>query len=395
MTAPAPDISVLIVNWKSGAMTRALIGNLRRQVFAGRDGGAGTLEFVVTDNASGPDEEPHLQALEKEAGVTLVRSAQNGGYAMGMNLAAERARGDWFLISNPDVMAFRGALAALLEHLRGTQGCGLAGPKGFLDAQRFFQLPPVDLPSLCELAFETRARRSAATGRRHAEARTRRALEAWTATEPLPRSQISGFCCLIPAPLARELGPFDPRFPFYFEDADLCHRVHKKGFTTDLVPRAQMVHFFNRSAGQAQAAAMSRYHVSRRYFFRKRNGPLGALLYDAITSMDDGAGQGHLFAPVDALGVCEKVPVIDVPGHGAYLAEISADQGFMFAAGRLDVSRRFEMPQAVWDGLVPAPYFVRFLDRRSLSILRTVSLTKHGASVPITAEIAAAELAHA
>ncbi|HZL99844.1 MAG TPA: glycosyltransferase, partial [Planctomycetota bacterium] len=143
---PAPDLSVLIVNWKSGAMTRALIGNLRRQVFAGRDGGLGTLEFVVTDNASGPDEEPHLVALEQEPGVTLIRSGQNGGYAVGMNLAAERATGDWFLISNPDVMAFRGALAALLDHLRGTQSCGLAGPKGFLDGQRFFQLPPVDLP---------------------------------------------------------------------------------------------------------------------------------------------------------------------------------------------------------------------------------------------------------
>ena len=36
-------------------MTRALIGNLRRQLFAGRDGGPGTLEFIVTDNASGPN----------------------------------------------------------------------------------------------------------------------------------------------------------------------------------------------------------------------------------------------------------------------------------------------------------------------------------------------------
>ena len=395
MTVPSPDVSVLIVNWKSGAMTRALIGNLRRQRFTGRDGGQGTLEFVVTDNASGAEEEEHLAALEKEPDVTLIRSAQNGGYAVGMNLAAERARGDWLLVSNPDVMAFRGALEALLEHLRGTEGCGLAGPKGFLDAQRFWQLPPVDLPGLCDLTCETFARRSVGAGRRHAERRTRRALEAWTATAPLPRSQISGFCFLMPAPLGRELGPFDPRFPFYYEDADLCHRVHQRGFTTDFVPRAQMVHFFNRSAGQAHDAAMSRYHVSRRWFFRKRYGPVGALLFDALAALDDGHGQGHLFTPVDALGACDAVPVIEVPGAGAYLAEISADQGFLFAAGRLDVSRRFRMPQAVWDGLMPAPYFVRFLDRGSLRILRTVSLTKQGDSVPITAEIAAAELAHA
>jgi hypothetical protein len=196
----------------------------------------------------------------------------------------------------------------------------------------------------------------------------------------------------MPTALARELGPFDPMFPFYYEDADLCHRLHKRGFTTDLVPRAQMVHFFNRSAGQAQEAALSRYAVSRRRFFRKRYGPPGALVYGALQALTSDHGNGHHFAPVDDLGEHALVPEIDVPGTGPYLAEIAADPGFMFAAGRLDVSRRFQIPQAVWDGLVPARYYVRFLSRTSGEILRTVSLSKTGASVPITAELAAAGL---
>jgi hypothetical protein len=199
----------------------------------------------------------------------------------------------------------------------------------------------------------------------------------------------------MPAPLARELGPFDPTFPFYFEDSDLCRRVHARGFSTDFVPRARMVHFFNRSAGQAQAAAMSRYRVSRRRFFRKRYGPLGTLAYGLLSRLDDGHGGGHHFTPVDDLGAPGRPPEIEVPGEGAYVAEIAADQGFVFAAGRLDVSRRFRIPDAVWDGLVPAPYFVRFLERRSYRILRTVSLTKTTPSVPITADDAVLEPAFA
>jgi len=390
-----PDLSVLIVNWRSGAMTRGLISNLRKQVFTGRDGGPGTLEFIVVDNASGEAEEPHLRALEKEPGVTLVRSAQNGGYGAGMNLACERATGDYLLITNPDVMAFRGALAALLDHVRLNDRCGLAGPRGYLDAQRFFQLPPVELPSLGSLACETLARSYTGAGECAARARTRRAVEVWTATEPLHLSQISGFCCLMPTHLARLLGPFDPHYPFYFEDADLCLRLHRRGFRTDFVPRAQMVHFFNRSAGQAQGAAMARYAVSRRHFFRKRYGPPGEWLYAALTGCSSSHATGHTFAEVEALGPAALVPPIDVPGEGAYLAEISADPGFVFAAGRLDVTRRFQIPQAVWDGLVPATYYVRFLQRRDLEIVRTVSLEKVSPSVPITAETAAAELAHA
>ncbi len=376
-------------------MTRALVANLRRQRFAGRDGGQGHLEFIVTDNASGPAEEPHLAALAREADVTLVRSAQNGGYATGMNLAAERAQGDTFLVTNPDVMAFRGALSALLDHLRGEPRCGLCGPRGYLDGSRFFQLPPVELPGLCNLAGETLARAFRGPGRCHAEARSRRALATWTATGPLSVSQVSGFCFLMPAGLARELGPFDPLFPFYFEDSDLCLRLHRRGFRTDVVPRAEMVHFFNRSAGQAQGAAMARYAVSRRHFFRKRYGLPGELAYAALASLAGGHGQGHTFASVDELGPCDRVPALDVPGEGSYLAEISADPGFVFAAGRLDVTRRFRIPQAVWDGLVPATYYVRFLRRRDLAVLRTVALVKTTPSLPVTAETAAAELAHA
>jgi GT2 family glycosyltransferase len=391
-----PDLSVLIVNWRSGAMARALVANLRRQRFAGRDGGQGTLEFVVLDNASGSAEEPHLSALAREPDVELVRSAQNGGYAAGMNLACERARGEFVLVTNPDVMAFRGALAALLDHVRSAKECGLAGPKGFLDAQRFFQLPPVELPSLGNLASETLARRFAGAGQCAAQARTRRAVEVWTATAPMALSQVSGFCFLMPTALARELGPFDPLFPFYFEDSDLCRRLHARGFSTDFVPRAQMVHFFNRSAGQAQGAAMSRYAVSRRRFFRRRYGAPGALAYDALAALGSaGHAGGHRFAPVEDLGAHAAVPALDVPGSGPYVAEISADPGFLFAAGRLDVARRFQVPQAVWDGLVPTTYYVRFLARGDWRVLRTVSLAKTGASQPIDAELAAADLVHA
>ncbi len=393
MSVPT-DISVLIVNWRSGAMTRALIENLRGQRFTGGHGGQGSLDFVVVDNASGPEEALHLLALEAEPDVTLVRSAQNGGYATGMNIAAEHARGRYLLVTNPDVMAFRGALSAMLEHLRSHDGCGLAGPRGYLDPGRFFQLPPVDLPSLWELKSEAWARMSRWWGRRHAEARSRRALDQWTATAAGPRSMISGFCFMLDADLARELGPFDPGYPFYFEDSDLCLRLQRRGFTTDFVPRAEMVHFFNRSAGQAADMAMSRYGVSRARFFSRRYGWLGTWAYKGYQLFAGASGQGHGFAEVKALGECATVPEIDVPGSGSYLAEISADPGFVFAAGRLDITRRFRIPDDAWAGLVPATYYVRFLKRSSLEVLGTVSLTKTTPSAPASAT-AAADLVHA
>lgn len=389
----APLVSICIVNWNSGAMTRGLVANLRRQRLPGHDAGQG-LEFVVVDNASGEADAEHLAALDGEPDVTVVRSAQNSGYATGMNQAVARATGRFVVMTNPDVMVFRGALAAMIEHLDSDDSIGMVGPRGYLDPHRFFQLPPTELPSLCDLTSEAFARSIKTCGERHARGRTRRAIEQWTAIEGTPVSQLSGFCTMMLRELALELGPFDAEYPFYFEDADLCLRLHRRGFTTDFVPRAEMTHFFNRSAGQAQEAAMSRYDVSKRRFFRRRYGLPGQLLAGVLMGAM-GHGKGHQFAQVDELGECRQTPVLEVPGTGAYVAELAADPGFVFAAGRLDVSRRFQIPQVVWDGLVDATYFVRFLDRRTLSVLRTVSMVKTGGSQAIDAESAAAELVHA
>ena len=46
------------------------------------------------------------------------------------------------------------------------------------------------------------------------------------------------------------------------------------------------------------------------------------------------------------------------------------------AAARIDRSNVFAIPQEVWDGLDPATYYIRFLERKSLRVLRTVSVTR-------------------
>ncbi|MDG2150062.1 MAG: glycosyltransferase family 2 protein [Planctomycetota bacterium] len=390
-----PLITVLVVNWRSGAMTRGLVDNVRRQRLPEHAAGQG-LDFVVLDNASGPEEEEHLAALEADEDVTVIRSKQNSGYASGMNLACEHARGQYVLVSNPDVMLFRGMLTRMIEHMEAHPHCGLVGPKSFLDSHRFFQLPPNEKPSLWSLLSETMARASSCAGECHARGRTRRAIEQWTATTGVPVSQVSGASFLMLRDLANELGPFDTRYPFYFEDADLCLRLHRRGFTTDLCPQAELTHFFNRSAGQDPEAAMSRYEVSRRLFYRARYGALGYWFAHLLLSFTSArSGRGHEFSEIDDLGACEAPPTLDVPGTGGYVAELAVDPGFVFAAGRLDVTRRFQIPDVVWDGLVEAKYYVRFLERRSLKVLRVVCMEKLGAPTPVTAESAAAEIVHA
>jgi hypothetical protein len=362
MTARVPDVSVLIVNWKSGAMTRALIGNLRRQRFAGRDGGPGTLEFVVTDNASGPDErEPprragagagrHAHPLRAER--RLRDGHEPGGRAGARRLVPRQQPGRHGLPRRPRRAA---RPPAPQRQLRAGRAQGLPRRAALLPA-------PARRPAgLWRPGYETLARRCTTAGRRHAEGRTRRALAAGPRPHRCPRSQISGFCFLMPARWGASWGPSTRASPSISRTPTSATGSTARASR----PTSCRVRRWSTSSTAARAGAGGGDVALPRLAALVLPQALRAAGRGALRSpraLDDGHGQGHLFAPVDALGVCESVPAIDVPGHGAYLAEISADQGFLFAAGRLDVSRRFQMPQAVWDGLVPAPYFVRFLDR--------------------------------
>ena len=60
-----PLITVLIVNWRSGAMTRGLVENARRQRLPGHELGQG-IDFVVVDNASGDGSAEALAGLVQD-----------------------------------------------------------------------------------------------------------------------------------------------------------------------------------------------------------------------------------------------------------------------------------------------------------------------------------------
>ena len=97
---------------------------------------------------------------------------------------------------------------------------------------------------------------------------------------------------------------------------------------------------------------------------------------------------------MDELGECAEAAGARRARHGPTWPNLRRP-GFLFAAGRLDVARRFTLPQAVWDGLVPATYYVRFVSRPDWKILRTFALTKTGPSLATDAERASADLVHA
>lgn len=378
MSGARHDVACVLVNYNSGWLCAEAVRSLRAQEFEGK-GGAGSLQIVVVDNASPDDQHPALDPL-RELDVEVIYHDENAGYGRGMNLGMNRVRARRVLLSNPDVIVLPGALQALVERLDRDPRVGAVGPRGYLDAARFILLPPNDLPSLGLHVAESLGRVHRWIARRAAERRTRRYLAAWQAKEAFDAAMISGFAMFLPADLARRLGPFDPHYPFYFEDADLCRRVRRAGFRLSIEPRAEMIHFFDQSARQFRAEVERKYHASRRRYYRKHYGRLGYALFERMeryAARRAEGGQGWRFFEPEDLGRLGAEPLrLDLPKGEDWVMEIATDPAFLFCGGHLGSGAELPFPRATWDFLEAIRWYVRVLDRQTLLPIRYVTFEK-------------------
>ncbi len=373
------DVGCVLVNYNSGALCVSAVKSLLAQRFTGRDGAPGTLQIVVVDNASPQDQRALLQPLAS-LGVEVIFHDVNLGYGGGVNLGVARLDAEFLLLANPDILVLPGALEALVRRLSEDARAGAVGPRGYLDAARFILLPPNDLPTLALHALESLGRVHRGVARLAARRRARRFLAAWSARQALEKAMISGFAMLVRLPLARRLGPFDPGFPFYFEDADLCRRIRRAGYRLLLEPRAEMIHHFDQSARSARAEVLEKYAVSRAYYYRKHYGAAGFALFQALERYAAARGParaGWRFCAVEDLGAADEAPVLEVPGGArAHVVEIATDPAFLFCGGHLGVGAAVTLPPAAWDALEATRWYARILDARDLSILRCVTFQK-------------------
>ena len=372
------DVAAVLLNYNSGALCVSAVQSLLDQRFPGRAGSDGTLQIVVVDNASPRDQRVELDPL-LDLGVELIYHDRNDGYSGGMNLGITRVDAKYVLIANPDVLVLGDALKRMLAVLRGDASVGAVGPRGYLDSDRFLLLPPNDLPtlSLHLLASLGRVHRGIAEPAAHR--RSRRFLKGWQAQGPFQVGMISGFGMLLPTDLAREMGPFDENYPFYFEDADLCRRLKQAGRRVVIEPRAEMVHYYDQSARSAREEVSRRYLISRDYYYRKHYGRLGSWLFERAEKYADRRSQGTAdwrFAPFDRLGDVEQPVTIDLPEEREFVFELTADPAFLFCGGHCATASSITIGDSAWDLLDPGQWFARLLDVRDLSLIRAVTFDK-------------------
>jgi GT2 family glycosyltransferase len=362
------DLSVIIVNYNSGWFCSNFIESLNDQEFFTPDGKKGELEIIVVDNASPDDQREYLEPLEQK-GIRVIYSEENNGYGAGNNLGMPHVTSDWLLISNPDVVIMPGSLQRMLEVVYSDPKIGLVGPRGHLDPAYHFFLPPMQRKSLFNHLFESAGRVFKSVCRRYARRRSRYAMKQWNGSGTIDADGITGYCFLMPSALARELGPFDEAFPFYYEDDDLSLRVARAGYRSVYVRDTRVIHFYNKSAGPVFDEVMKKYYRSKSYYYQKHYGPLLYPLYWAssrflmryIKSLS-----GAPFEVPEELGKLSEPPELALPNGKQVLLELTLDPAFVLSVGHIHEGGTYRMPRETWDALDATVYYFRALDAETL-----------------------------
>lgn len=228
---PIPELSILMVNWNTCALTMACLRSVQDHTL--RTG----YEIHLVDNGSADGSVGAISAAFPT--VQIMAEHANHGFAKGNNLAAASARGRYLLLLNTDTLLVDGAIDQLMDFVRLHPTAGIWGGRTtFADGRLNATSAWGRITAWSAVSF--------ALGLRGLLPRNpifnSEGIGGWQRDCPREVDIVSGCFLLIDHDLWKRLEGFDERFFMYGEEADLCARARALGARPMITPTATIVH---------------------------------------------------------------------------------------------------------------------------------------------------------
>ena len=267
----SPMLSILIVTYNSRDVLAGCLDSLSTNP------PSGAYEVIVADNGSADGTVDLARAHHLH--VQIVETGGNLGFAAGNQAAAAQAHGDLLLLLNPDTIVVPGALDTLVDALLCDENRWVAGAC-LVSADGTPSTCWGDFPSVGWAVLELAPWR-----RLGLPIRSKRVVGRTCegVGEVSDADWVSGAAFLIRLEVWERLGGLDTGYFMYFEETDLCARVHQSGGRVVLVPAARIVHLEGSSVGQATVRQRVWFYRGLDRFLRRNNGLVAAVWVRAWT----------------------------------------------------------------------------------------------------------------
>lgn len=225
------DVSIIIVNYNTLSLTRQCIDSVIEHT------SGISYEIILVDNAS---TDGSREAFSADSRVKYIFNEGNIGFGRANNIGIGQASGRNVFLLNSDTVLVNNAVKVLSDYLDANPGTGVCGgnlftsdmkenfsfsrtaPSVFTEWDRLLKYIPGKLRYGKNVCFN----------------HTGRPLDVW---------HVTGADFMIPRHVIEEVGAFNPGFFMYFEETELCFRVHKAGYAVRSVPQAEIIHLDGRS----------------------------------------------------------------------------------------------------------------------------------------------------
>lgn len=363
-------ISTIIVNYNSSDLLIDCLDSLKRQLVMD-NGEIVPLEVIVVDNSSSQSEREKLSQIDHDI-VRVIKKDTNIGFARANNLGYRLARGNYILFINPDTYLFEGALDSLYNFLNAS-AAGAVGPKFWWDKEKTFLLPMNQPPTIFGSLLELSGTKFLNLGRFLSHRWQKKSLDYWCTDKPLKVNMISGGSMLVRREVINEVGLFDETYSLYFEDADWCRRVLKKGYTIYYYPAAEIVHYYNQSAKKVSDESRQNFARSADIYFNKNFGFISNRIKSSVSSYMLSKGEMLMddFEEIDVYGNRFDTSLINGFNTGKkYLLEISINRLFIPSAGAFLNEPVFKINSAILERLEPGHYFTRLTSLADMKVIK-------------------------
>lgn len=268
--APAPEVSVVIVNWNTRDDLVGCLASLRRHP------PSRPWEAIVVDNGS---TDASLAAVRREAPwARLIANSSNRGLAAANNQGLLAARGQAVVISNPDVVYRPGTIDELWAALERHPRAGFVVPR-LLHPDGSHQPSAGDLPSVVDALLGRQLGRFLRSGSRRDRGMwwDRRAHD-----DERPIGHGAEACYLVRREALAEIGPQDEGFWLDWEGLDWSARAAAAGWEVWLCPASEAIHRGGQSIRQAPLRWVAASHAGMYRYFAKRHRRLRPLLAPVV-----------------------------------------------------------------------------------------------------------------
>jgi GT2 family glycosyltransferase len=252
------QLSIIIVNYNVKEFLQNLLYSIQK---AAKNI---SHEIIVVDNAS--DDGSNEMIKEKFPQVILIENKENLGFGKANNIGMRIARGQFFLLINPDTIVSEDTLSKTLEFFRATPDAGLVGckilnPNGSLQlaCRRSF---PGPWTSFCKVSGLSNFFPKSSLFARYN-------LTYKDENKTYEVDAVSGSFMMIKKEIYEKTSGFDEDYFMYGEDLDICYRIQKLGYKVYYFHETQIIHYKGESTKRSSVDETKYFYNAMHLFVKK------------------------------------------------------------------------------------------------------------------------------